>query len=246
MKINKRYKDLFEEYIHRGESTTFTIGTICTCVFCFVLLVVSTFSQITFSHPVLSFEGGISFKSIEIAYNPQFPVVIFIAYLLGRAFGFLACLTYIIVGLFFYPIFAFGGGLDYIQNYFFGYLIGFFFAIIIAGKYFKQSFQEKFPLKYRFLGILYGILSIHIFGFIYCIFLAIFGAIDFGLVLPIFKIITLNKIIYDIFFSSILILIAPYVKNIFWVFMRPCVIKKKKAKNIRKRYETATNNNQVL
>ena len=223
-KINKRYKDLFEQYIHKGESTPFTIGTLTVCFMCFLLFIISTFTQINI---------GFSFK--EIPYNPQFPIMIFIIYLLGPAYSILVFLIYIIAGLCFIPIFAFGGGLEYFQNYFFGYLLGFIPSALIAGK----ILHNNITIKARLYAVLFGILAIHISGFIYCIFLAIFRVIDSNLIFPIVKVVTFNKIIYDLIFAVLIILIAPYIKNVLWVCMKPIYAngKKRSPKHVLKRRE---------
>ena len=81
--INKRYKDILEQYIHKGEPTPLTIGTLIVCVFCFLLLIIATFTQFNFSHPWIKYVENIGFTgySKQIAYNPLFPTMIFIIYL---------------------------------------------------------------------------------------------------------------------------------------------------------------------
>jgi len=239
--INKRYKDLIEQYIHKGEPTPFSVGTIVVFELCFLMLIVATFSQIHFSYPQLSYSEGSGFSFIfkTVAYSPQIPIMIFIIYILGKSYSVLLFLIYLIIGLFFCPIFAFGGGIDYIQNYFFGYLIGFVGAIFIAGYIFKIN---QF-CKTRLLGAILGVFTIHITGFIYCIILAIFRMIDFGIIPTIVSVISLKNIIYDIIFSSLIILIAPYVKNILWICMKPRYNnKKKKLKNPRIRHQIVSDN----
>lgn len=238
--INKRYIDIFERYIHSGEPTPFTIGTIVVCGFCFLLLIVSTFTQITFSHPWFNYSQseGFVYGLKTVAYNPQFPIMIFIIYMLYKSYSTIVYIAYLLVGLFIYPIFAFGGGLDYIQNYFFGYMLGFLFAILIAGKILKNDIN----IKSRILAAITGISAIHLTGLIYCIFLAIFRVIDFNLIGPIFCIVTLSKILYDFIFSILILFIAPYIKNIFWVCMRPISSTGKKLKNTGKRNKIISNN----
>ena len=239
-KINKRYIDIFEEYIHRGESTPFTIGTFVVCAMCFLTLIIATFTQITISHPWFEYVHGHGFQYVikTIAYNPQFPIVILITYLLYKSYSIFVYIIYLIFGFFIYPVFAFGGGLEYVQNYFFGYLLGFLFAILIAGKIFKQEFS----IKTRILGAVAGILTIHLTGFIYCILLAIFKVIDFNLIGPIGYVVTVTRIIYDILIAILLILIAPYIKNFLWTFMRPLSNRKKRLKNSNKRNQIIGNN----
>ena len=232
-KINKRYVDIFQEYIHRGEPTPLTIGTLVVCAMCFLILIIATFTQITFSHPWFEYVQGQGFHYIlkTVAYNPQIPVMIFILYILYKKYSMLVYILYLLFGFFIYPVFAFGGGLGYVQNYFFGYLLGYILAILIAGKILKNDNS----VKSRVLTAISGVVSIHVTGFIYCIFLAIFRVIDFNLIAPIVQIITATKIFYDITFSILILLVAPYIKNIFWIFMRPISYRKKKLKYSDKR-----------
>lgn len=217
--INKRYRDLYEQYIHKGEPTPFTIGTLVVLALCFLLIIVATFTQIHFSYPFFSYVAGkgLIFTMKSVNYSPVTPIMIFIIYILLRSYSILFFAIYLLVGFFIWPIFAFGGGLDYVQNYFFGYILGFLAAILITG----TMFQKDSSIKGRLLASLFGVLAIHLTGFIYCIILAILKLLNFGLILPILGVMTGSKIVYDIFFTFLIILLAPYIKNILWIAMKP-------------------------
>ncbi len=220
---NKRYKDIFEQYIYKEQKTPLTIGTIVVCGFCFLLLIIATFSECSISIPHLNFHDGIELTFNKINYSPRIPVMIFIIYLLGRNYSLLVFLLYLIIGFFVWPIFVFGGGISYIQNYLFGYFLGFIFAIFISGNILNKSQNAKSKL----LAGLFGVLSIHFCGLIYCIILALFGVIKFSIIIPIILTISAGKIIYDLFFSIGVLFIGPYIKNIFWICMKPKPDKKK-------------------
>jgi len=230
-KINKRYKDIFDFYIHRGEKTPFSIGTIVVLAFFFLMLIVATFSQLHFSHPWLTYikDIGFEYNLKETAYTPQVPVMLFAIYILGRNYSILLFILYLITGLFIWPIFAFGGGVGYMQNYLFGYFLGFLVAIITAGTILKNSIK----LKERMLASLAGVISIHATGLIYCVFLAIFKVIDFSLIGAIVSVLSGKNILYDILFTVVMFLIAPYIKNVFWVCMKPKPDKPKKSRKYR-------------
>ena len=236
--INKRYKDIFDQYIHKGESTPLSIGTLVVCAFCFLLLIISTFTQLTFSHPWFEYIKGMGFAPAfkNVVYTPQIPVIIFIIYILGKKFSYLTFLIYLLVGFFIWPVFIYGGGIDYIKNYLFGYLLGFVFAILFSGTVLK--FGQT--IKLRLLSAIIGVFTIHIVGFIYCIFLAIFRIIDFNLILPIAKVMS-SKFFYDLIFSSIALLIAPYIKNIFWICMKPKPTSNKPKKSKKFRHKKLNN-----
>ena len=46
-------------------------------------------------------------------------------------------MLYILAGLFFVPIFALGGGVRYLAEFGFGYILGYIPAVIIAGNFLK-------------------------------------------------------------------------------------------------------------
>lgn len=226
--INKRYKDIFQQYIYKGQRTPLTIGTLVVLGLCFLILIIATFTQFNFVHPWSKFipgEGIVSFIK-NVSYSPLLPAMIFIIYILGKSYATLLFICYLVVGFFVWPIFVFGGGIDYLHNYLFGYMLGFIFAIIISG--FILNISQN--IKFRILAALFGVLAIHFCGFIYCIILAIFKIISFGLVIPILTEISLGNILYDIIFSILIISIAPYIKNVLWTCMKPKPDKPKKIK----------------
>ena len=237
--INKRYKDIIEQCIHKGEPTPLSLGTFVVCALCFIILIISTFTQISLVHPWIKFVPGHGFEafSLHVSYSPLLPAMIFIIYILGKGYSFLMFAFYLIVGFFIWPIFVFGGGLDYIHNYLFGYLLGFIFAIVIL----NYILEISYSIIYRIFAAFLGVLAIHICGFLYCILLAIFKVISFSLVIPILTEISLGNIFYDIIFSILVIIIAPYIKNVFWICMRSKA-KLRKSKNVRVRNQVVSDN----
>ena len=236
--INKRYKDIFEQYIYKGEPTPLTIGTLVVCALCFLLLIIATFTQINFSHPLPEYIKGIGFvlSFKNVTYTPQIPIMIFIIYILGKKYSYITFTAYLLTGFFIWPIFIYGGGIDYIQNYLFGYLLGFIFAILLSGTILRLNHS----LKFRLISAITGVITIHTIGFIYCIILAIFRIIDFNLILPIVKAMS-NKFIYDLIFSTIVLAIGPYIKSILWICMKPKP-NSKKNKKIKKSPHMKPNN----
>lgn len=228
--INKRYRDIFNSFIYKGEKTPFSVGTLVVLAFCFLLLIIATFTQIPIPIPSFVNEPGRLFEFKTLLYNPQICMMIFCLYLLKRVFSYILFAIYLIVGIFIWPIFVFGFGFEVFQSYLFGYFLGFAVAIYCAGAIFSLANT----LKARLLASTIGVIIIHLVGIFYCFILALFGAIDFSLLSPIFTTVTGSKIFYDIIFSILLMLIAPYIKNIFWVCMKP-KLERNKSKNTSKR-----------
>ncbi|MEG0291699.1 MAG: biotin transporter BioY [Anaerovoracaceae bacterium] len=95
----------------------------------------------------------------------QFFFVILAGTLLGSKLGNISVLTYIFIGLAGVPIFAAGGGLGYIVRPSFGFLIGFVFAALIAGKV-CEKFKEN-NIKTYLIAAFAGLVVTYWVGFIY-------------------------------------------------------------------------------
>ena len=139
--MSKRISKQLNSFKYKGEPIKITLGTLLLTCLCILLLIMATFTQFSITHFYLPFDT-LSFMSqdptdYEIAqhftktyrYIPQIPIVFFIVGLLGRKFGILTILGYIVLGMFF-PIFALGGGVSYLFEYGFGYILAFISARI--------------------------------------------------------------------------------------------------------------------
>ena len=84
------------------------MGTLVLTGLCVLLIIVATFTQVTLKHPYIPFDT-LSFLAVETneteilhhfiksyKYIPQIPVVFFIVALMGRKFGILSIILYII------------------------------------------------------------------------------------------------------------------------------------------------------
>ena len=102
-------------------------------------------------------------------YSAQVPVVILLGALLGPTWGALSVILYIIVGLFFLPVFSSGGGLGYIEEPSIFYLIGLIGGAIMSGKAFKRAFLSNSVYKqhfYHVYAVIISVLTIHCVGLI--------------------------------------------------------------------------------
>ena len=113
------------------------VGSLVLLVFCSFLLVISTFLQLDVTHfiiPSKLFSGEptkLGDYIFTYKFIPQIPAVMFIVGLLGRRLSITSILLYIITGLFFFPVFALGGGWRYIFEYGFGYILAYLSLIHI-------------------------------------------------------------------------------------------------------------------
>ena len=170
--MNKRYADLYEKLIYKNERMPLSFGTLATVAFCVLLLIISTFIRIEIVHPWLFKNPNGDFEIVikSYPYIPQIPVLLGIVALLGKPFSFLTAIIYIFMGLFIWPIFAMGGGVGYLKTGFFGYILGFIPAIILAGNFLNKGKH----IKYTALASILGILAIDFTGILYISFLALF------------------------------------------------------------------------
>lgn len=98
----------------------------------------------------------------------QFLFTALAAILLGSKLGAISQLLYVILGLIGIPIFTSGGGIFYIFNPTFGYLIGFIIGAYIIGKILEKSTNPSFLRL--FLSCLCGLIIIYALGVPYLYF----------------------------------------------------------------------------
>jgi len=224
--MTKRISKQLNSFKYKGEPIKITIGTLILTVFCILLLIVATFTQISFSHFYLPYNTltlinqGVSNSDFttyfikNYRYIPQIPIVFFIIALLGRKFGILAIFLYIILGMFF-PIFALGGGISYLFEYGFGYILAFIPAIFFSGTLLK--------VKTDFLRIILlstlGVIAIHILGVLYMLFIATLKHASMDLITSWILSQSGVQIFYDIFFSILAIYLGRISRKILWIIM---------------------------
>ena len=222
--MNKRFREEIYEFIYRGEKTPLSIGTLVVCALCLLLVIVATFTQINVTHSMPYFDemGELAFKNVSNPYVPQIPVILFIAAILGPGFALFTMLLYLLTGFFIAPVFALGGGLDYIKSGLFGYILGCIFAVVPAGK----LLEKKYNLKNIILATVVGVLCVHICGMLYCMLLALLKVVSFSYVSSAIHSLGGIKTFYDIIISFIFLILAIPAKMVLWIAMRSSIVKK--------------------
>ncbi|NJL02980.1 MAG: biotin transporter BioY [Spirulinaceae cyanobacterium SM2_1_0] len=120
-------------------------------------------------------EEGIQVYSLNVNY--QIAAVLLVACLGGPLAGSLAQLAYIAVGLSGLQVFYLGGGINYVQEPAFGYLLGFIPGAWLCG---LLAFKRDVQLESLAYSCLCGLLAIHVTGILYLIGLHLFSAIGGG------------------------------------------------------------------
>lgn len=181
-------------------------------LFCSLLIVGATFINIDlkhyiipaeiFSHKALTSDDFIS--SFYII--PQIPIIMFICSMLGKRMALTSVLLYIITGLLIAPVFALGGGLRYIGEYSFGYILAYIPAIIFSGNILKRNYSFKNMIQ----ATLCGVLTIHFLGIIYMIIIALLKHEGSAFISGWIGAQSGLKIVYDLIASFVFVLIGKY------------------------------------
>lgn len=134
-----------------------------------LLTIFSTFVEVFVTNPPWQWwDQGIYPSSLGITY--QVGAVLLTACIAGANAGAIAQLGYILLGLSWLPIFAFGGGWDYWQQPTFGYLLGFIPGAWCCG---WLAFRSRPKIESLAVSALAGLGGIHLTGILYLGFLAV-------------------------------------------------------------------------
>ena len=203
------------------EGIRLSLGSILLTHCCTFLIILATFVQLNVSHFIIPkglFDGSdLAFKDFIYTYKfiPQIPIVMFVGAFLGRKFGTVSILLYILLGICIIPVFALGGGFKYIFEYGFGYILAYIPAIFFAGSILKSGFSNKNILK----ATIVGVLTIHLIGILYMLFIASIKHEGWTFISGWICAQSGIKIIYDLVFSFAGLFLARYAKIILWFFM---------------------------
>ncbi|MEG2111514.1 MAG: biotin transporter BioY [Anaerovoracaceae bacterium] len=103
-----------------------------------------------------------------VPFTLQVTFVILAGLLLGGKWGAMSAFTYMLLGLVGLPIFTQGGGLSYVLQPTFGYIIGFCFGAYVTGtianKVPRPSYKRLLTASFAGLGIVYLIGMIYFFA----------------------------------------------------------------------------------
>ena len=224
--MSKRISDQINSFKYKGEPIRVTLGTLIMTCLSIILLIIATFSQVTVQHPYIPLDtfdfmaSGPSDMEIfrhfikSYDYIPQIPVISFIVALMGRKFGITAIIGYIILGMFF-PIFALGGGVSYLFEYGFGYILAYLPAVFFAGTLLKgRTDYLRIPVI-----ALFGVVTIHVLGILYMLFISTLRHAPMELVTSWIASQSGIQMLYDIFFTILAIILGKQLRKLLWIVM---------------------------
>ena len=181
-------------------------------LFCVFLLIVATFVQLNITHFIIPHDifSNKALTKADFLYTfsiiPQIPAVLFIVGLLGKRLGITSIVLYILLGLCSVPIFAVGGGIDYLAEFGFGYILAYIPAALVAGAILEEDFSFKNILKATFVGVL----TIHIIGIIYMLFVVLIRQEGWAFIKGWILAQSVLKIAYDLVLSFGILCVAKY------------------------------------
>ena len=148
-----------------------------------------------------------------VPFTLQIVFVFLAGSLLGSRNGFLSQVVYISVGLVGLPVFTQGGGITYVLQPTFGYLIGFAFGAYAIGK-FIERFDHP-TRKHFIMAHLLGVVVIYAVGVPY-----LYAALNFWMDAPtsfahVFLIGFLNTIVVDLCLAVFLAVLAERLYKVF-------------------------------
>ncbi len=133
-----------------------------------ILTVSGTFFEASMISPPWLWLQSDTIQTYSLGVTCQIGAVLLIACLGGKNAATLSQIAYLVLGLIWYPVFTHGGGVAYIKEPTFGYLLGFVPAAWICG---FLAFQWKPRLESLALSCLCGLASIHLIGLLYIAYL---------------------------------------------------------------------------
>lgn len=200
---------------HKRRKIKIPMLNVVIILFCTLLLIASTFVNIEIRHYILPF-GLFSSKDLtpdDFIYTfcliPQIPTLMFICSMLGKRMALTSTIIYILIGLFVFPVFALGGGVRYIAQYGFGYILAYIPAILITGKFLENKYSFGNMAK----AAISGVLTIHIIGIFYMIFIVLIKHSGLAFISGWINAQSGLKIVYDLIASFVLILIGKYLHS---------------------------------
>ncbi|MDJ0519130.1 MAG: biotin transporter BioY [Okeania sp. SIO2F4] len=136
-----------------------------------LLTIAATFLPASFASPTWIWEQQ-EIKTFSLGVTYQVGAVLLVGCLGGKNAAVISQIAYIFLGLTLLPVFTHGGGIGYLREPSFGYLLGFIPGAWICG---NLAFKAYPKLELLAFSCLSGLLSVHATGLAYLIISGIFG-----------------------------------------------------------------------
>ena len=135
------------------------------------LTIAATFLPASFASPTWIWEQQ-EIQTFSLGVTYQVGAVLFVGCLGGKNAAVISQIAYIFLGLTLLPVFTNGGGIGYLREPSFGYLLGFVPGAWICG---NLAFKAYPKLELLAFSCFCGLLNVHATGLVYLIISDIFG-----------------------------------------------------------------------
>lgn len=194
----------------------FFLTTLLVMVWAIVLMVMGAMLVVRLPDPILWAQHVYQAS----AYSFQVPAVLLAAAVLGCRFGGLTMLLYLALGLGGLPIFAGGGGLDYLYGPTAGYLLGFLFVPAILHRCLIRAYRDSGWFRGRSLWLLLGtvlaVVVIHAAGLAGLAIHCLLGKLTWLQAQHWLTQLSWPALAYDILFGWIVVGITRFCRILFW------------------------------
>ncbi|MBY0449007.1 MAG: biotin transporter BioY [Cyanobacteria bacterium] len=186
-----------------------------------VLLCMQTYLSGTLPDPRWAASNmNIAESALPLQYSPLIPMSIFLGGLLGRHLSIVAVGLYLVAGLFFFPIFANGGGLHYLEQPGAGYLLGILVAAYTSGSMMPFVLRAKTLAQFQLNALYTSLITVvcaHGFGSVVLALQGFCGQYDFAEWRHWENLLTISPFFYDIVVTFALLSAVRIFRNLLWV-----------------------------
>lgn len=155
----------------------FYVTTLLVMLWGVLLMAVSPMLAVSLENPLAWFHH----EHQPLFYAFQVPMALLVGGILGPRFGTMALLLYVVLGFLGFPLFAGGGGQEYLTQPAVGYLLGFLAVPWAAQRMLTKAFRGTAWFRGRSLwmglGALNGVLLVHLMGVLGLGMLAMLGTL---------------------------------------------------------------------
>lgn len=188
-----------------------------------LLLVVIGFVPVSLPSPLNIGTPAATYAELsKIQYTFQLPLALFIGALLGPFMGTASVLIFLVLGLGFYPLFANGGGWQYVFQPGFGYLLGTLCMAYLLGKTFHKCFQKQGNVSRSlkiFTNAFAAVFMMHAIGMVYLVGLTLSGHLPFAELGGWMLRLTVETAPYDMLATAIFLCMVRQIRLALWLVL---------------------------
>lgn len=159
-------------------------------------------------------------QHIPQIYMLQIPATVLVAALLGKRYGLITIVLYLLLGFAGLPVFAGGGGWQYLFSNTIGYLLGLLFIPTVIQPMLNKAFRGKGWLRGRSLWMVFAavlaVVTVHCCGIAGILLQSLRGNIPLSQIDSWVMLLSWPVMLYDILFSFVAVALVRLFRLLFW------------------------------